>query len=75
LEPTADFSVDGGGSVETFGNETDAKRRYEYVRAITTSAPLFAEYDYIEGDVVLRLSHILTPAQAKQYERAFRDIV
>jgi hypothetical protein len=39
------------------------------------SAPLFAEYDYLEGAVMLRLSHKLTPSQAKAYERAFRRAV
>jgi hypothetical protein len=69
------FVVDNGGSVETFANKRDASIRHRYLHAISTSSPLFAEYNYIEGTVVLRLSHILTPAQAKAYERAFRRVV
>jgi hypothetical protein len=30
LPPSA-FDVEGGGSIETFNNESDARRRYEYV--------------------------------------------
>ena len=66
--------MSGGGSVETFESEDDAKRRYEYVSAIAKS-PLFAEYDYLEGTVFLRISSELTPTQAKACERAFRDAV
>lgn len=64
-----------GGSVETFANKPDASRRYRYLSAIAKSSPLFAEWDYLEGTVVLRLSSDLTPAQAKQYEHAFRRAV
>jgi hypothetical protein len=69
------FRVDNGGSVETFANKGDAERRYKYLHAISTSSSLFAEWNYVEGTVVLRLSHQLTPRQAKQYERAFRRAV
>jgi hypothetical protein len=71
----AGFDVDNGGSVETFPDKRAASIRYRYVHAIATSSSLFAEYNYLEGTVVLRLSHELTPAQAKRYERAFRHIV
>jgi hypothetical protein len=68
------FEVDDGGSVETFTNKGDAKRRFDYISAIAKS-PLFSEYDYLEGTVFLRVSHKLTPAQANAYERAFRRAV
>jgi hypothetical protein len=70
-----EFTVDNGGSVETFANKTNAQIRYRYIHAISTSSSLFAEWNYVEGTVVLRLSHELTPRQAKQYERAFRRAV
>jgi hypothetical protein len=71
----AGFDVDNGGSVETFQNKGEASRRYRHVHAIATSSSLFAEYDYVEGNVVLRISHELTPRQAKAYERALRRAV
>jgi hypothetical protein len=70
-----EFTVDNGGSVETFANTTNAQIRYRYIHAISTASSLFAEWNYVEGTVVLRLSHELTPRQAKQYERAFRRAV
>ena len=33
-------------------------------------SPLFAEYEYRKGTVLLRLSHYLTPHQAAEYKRA-----
>lgn len=66
----SDYSVDGGGAVEVFPDESGAKSRYSYLVALAKS-PLFAEYTYLQGKVVLRVAHELTPAQAKQYEVAF----
>ncbi len=74
VSPSGDFDVTGGGAVEVFASKADAKRRYEYVAAIAKS-PLFSEYDYLEGKALLRLSHILTPTQAKKYEAIFRRLV
>lgn len=71
---SGDFDVTGGGAVEVFASKADAKRRYDYVSAIAKS-PLFSEYDYLEGKVLLRLSHILTPTQAKRYEASLRRLV
>jgi len=73
LPPTKDFDTSSGGSVETFANQDDAKHRYDYVSAIAKGSALFAEYDYLERNALLRLSSKLTPAQAKVYEKAFRD--
>lgn len=69
------FVVDNGGSVETFPDTSSAQVRYRYIHAISTASSLFAEWNYVEGTVVLRLSHDLTPRQAKQYELAFRRVV
>lgn len=73
--PGLAFDVREGGSVETFSNSTDARNRFRYVSGIARSTPLFAEYDYLEGTVLLRVSRELTPTQAKAYERAFRRVV
>jgi hypothetical protein len=64
-----------GGSVETFVNKDEASRRYRYVKAISESSPLFVEYDYLEGTVLLHVSSRLTPVKAKAYETAFRKAV
>ncbi len=63
-----DFDVSDGGSLEMFKSESAAKRRYRYLKGITSSSPLFAEYSYLHGTVLLRLATELTPSQAKEYE-------
>jgi hypothetical protein len=69
LPKSKDWDIEGGGSIETFRNRADALRRYKYVRGFGTTS-LFAEYDYLSGKVLLRLSHVLTPKQAAAYKAA-----
>jgi len=65
----ANFDVDGGGSIETFSSSADLASRVAYVSRITQSAAIFAEYEYSSqsGLFFLRVSHYLTPTQAKDY--------
>lgn len=70
LKAWPDFDSNGGGTIETFASEDDTKKRYDYVHAISSSASLFAEYEYRDGLVLLRLSHYLTPRQAAAYQEA-----
>lgn len=59
-----------GGSVEVCANEADAAARAKYIQAVTRSIPALAEYDFVRGTVVVRVSHFLTPAQAADYKAA-----
>lgn len=68
-EPDA---TERGGSVEVFADEAGAKTRADYIQAITKSLPAAAEYDYLAGPVLVRVSHLLTPDQAKNYETAIK---
>lgn len=63
-------SVDLGGAVEVFGSPADAKTRAAYIQAVTKSMPALAEYDYVHGSVLVRVSHYLTPDQAAAYKTA-----
>jgi hypothetical protein len=54
----------GGGSVEVFENENDAKSRYEYVDAITRGSALCSEYHWLEGTSFLRVSRVDTTVKA-----------
>lgn len=63
--------VAAGGSVEVFTTHAAAVRRAGYIQA--TAVP-GAEYDYIAGRVLLRISGQLTPAQARRYSRALAAI-
>ena len=72
-EQGADISVSDGGSVEVFAMVEDAQRRFTYLQALSKSgSPLFAEYEYLDGVAILRVSNQLTPAEAKAYETAFK---
>jgi hypothetical protein len=59
-----------GGSVEVFANAEDAKRRADYIQAIVKSLPAMMEYDYAHGPVVVRVSKLLTPSQAAEFDKA-----
>jgi hypothetical protein len=72
-DQSADVSLDDGGSVETFATADDAKRRFDYIDGISKS-PLFAEYHWLRGTTLLRVSHKLTPDQAKEYETALMKV-
>ncbi|MGQ5640901.1 MULTISPECIES: hypothetical protein [unclassified Streptomyces] len=63
-------SVDLGGSIEVFATPADAKARATYIQTIAKSMPAVAEYDYVHGTVLVRVSHYLTPAQAAAYKTA-----
>ena len=73
LPNTDPIEVTSGGSVETFATEADMLARKTYIEGIARS-PLFAEYDYGQGTILLRLSHTLTPDQATAYQRAFATV-
>jgi hypothetical protein len=62
--------VERGGAVEVFANPADARARAQYVRGVTKSVPSLAEYDYVRGPLLVRVSHYLTPEQAATYESA-----
>ena len=72
LEGTPADDTDRGGSVEVFADEAGAKGRADYIQAIAKSLPAAAEYDYVAGKVLVRVSHLLTPDQAKEYEAAVK---
>ncbi|WP_405966122.1 hypothetical protein OG613_01180 [Streptomyces sp. NBC_00015] len=74
--PAADVSatdkgaVERGGAIEVFADAADAKARAEYIQTVTKSMPMLAEYDYVHGPVLVRVSHYLTPTQAAEYKAA-----
>jgi hypothetical protein len=64
-------SVDQGGSVELYPDETGAAARKKFIDDTTKAAPILGtEYSYLDGPVLLRVSQALTPAQAQEYQTA-----
>lgn len=62
--------VGRGGSIESYPDTAGAKARKDYLVAVTKGLPAATEYDYLAGTSVIRVSALLTPDQAKQYEAA-----
>jgi hypothetical protein len=61
-------SVELGGGVEVFRKAETAKVRAKFIQSATQSMQILgSEYDYVAGGILLRLSGVLTPAQAKKY--------
>lgn len=70
-----DPDINDGGSIEVFDNEADAKKRFDYVDAITRGGGPFTEYHWLVGKTFIRVSASLTPEQAKPYEAAAKKIL
>lgn len=64
-----------GGGVEVFADADAAQARVEYIQGIAKSSPMFAEYSYASGNVVVRVSKELVPGDATAYETALGKIV
>ncbi|KOU14512.1 hypothetical protein ADK52_36765 [Streptomyces sp. WM6372] len=62
--------VELGGSIEMFPDAADAKARHDYIQTVTKGIPTLTEYDYLHGTTLVRVSRLLTPAQAADYEKA-----
>lgn len=66
-------SVDLGGSIEVFASAADAQTRETYIQGILKAAPMLGtEYDFVVGDALIRVSQVLTPAEAQAYATAAR---
>ncbi len=69
------IGVQNGGSVEMFNTIEDAETRFNYISEISKTAPMFNEYEYINGKVILRVSRLLTPEQAAEYENTLSELL
>ncbi|MCU1681949.1 MAG: putative secreted protein [Amycolatopsis sp.] len=74
VEGSAADDTTRGGSVEVYADAAGAKTRMDYIQAIGKASPLFSEYDYVNGGVLVRVSHLLTPDQATNYEAATKSL-
>ena len=63
-------AVGAGGGVEVFATAAGAMARARYIQTIATRIPIFDEYDYLAGPVLVRVSAKLTPTQAAAYGQA-----
>ncbi|WP_328863153.1 hypothetical protein [Streptomyces sp. NBC_00306] len=61
-------AIERGGSVEVFKTQEEAQSRANYIETIAKSMPSATEYHYIADGILVRVSRVLTPTQAKEYE-------
>jgi hypothetical protein len=47
-----------------------AKGRAEYIQSVLKNSGLGAEYDYLRGPVLIRVTGNLSPSKARDYEKA-----
>lgn len=64
-------AVELGGSIEVFPAQEGAEARKAYIDGNAKLLPGLAEYSWVHGSALLRVSRLLTPGQAAEYERAF----
>lgn len=62
------------GSIEVFNNSDDLKARQDYINDIGKKSPMFAEYNYANGNALLRINKSVSPDEAKKYEDAFMKL-
>ncbi|MGW4825394.1 hypothetical protein ACWEP4_42615 [Streptomyces sp. NPDC004227] len=67
-------AVERGGAIEAFASPEDAQARAKYIESVTKSMSALAEYDYVQGSVLVRVSHYLTPKQAAEYKAAANEL-
>lgn len=71
-----DYQVEDGGSIEVFVNSGQAASRSSYIQTLIQDSPLFdAEYHFLEGTVLLRVSGRLTPEDTEIYESALASTI
>ncbi|MEW1761920.1 hypothetical protein AB0393_36155 [Streptomyces cyaneofuscatus] len=63
-------SVGLGGAIEVFTTAADARARADDIKNVTKGMPLLAEYGFVRGTVLIRVSHYLTPTQSADYKAA-----
>ena len=73
--PEDKTQTEHGGGVEVFPDAAGAKARMDRIQEIAKSlGGMINEYDYVKGGVLVRVSKLLTPDQAKEYETALSAI-
>lgn len=61
-------------TVEVFATEEDAKKRHDYIAAVTKEMPMFTQYLVLDGKVLARFDKSLLPDEVKAYEAALKKL-
>lgn len=64
-------STDCGATIEQWPNQKDAQARADYIQGILKASPMLgSEYDYVSGNLLLRVTGKLSADQAAAYKAA-----
>jgi hypothetical protein len=74
VEGAASDSVARGGSVETFATSAQAHTRAKELAVAADGSATAGEYHYYVGSSLIRVSQILTPFQAEDYQEAAQSL-
>jgi hypothetical protein len=66
--------IEVGGVIEVFADAAGAKARVKYLQSEAKGMTAQSEYDYVQGATLIRVSHYLTPTQAKEYETLIKQL-
>lgn len=69
-ETKEDVAVSDGGGIEIYPDNVGAQTRMDKLQAIGASMSQLIEYNYVHGNVLLRVAKRLTPDQAVEYDKA-----
>lgn len=66
------LGADCGATIEQFETPEAAQERSDYIQGLMgADGPLGTEYNYVDGDLLLRVTGELKPSEAEEYEAAF----
>ena len=72
IEGAEEDAIERGGSIEVFRDAELAKGRAEYIQSVLKNSGLGAEYDYLRGPVLIRVTGHLSPSKARDYDTRLR---
>jgi hypothetical protein len=66
-----ELGAECGASIEIWADQAAAQARMDYIQGILASTTVLGtEYDYVRGDAIIRVTGVLKPSEAAEYEAA-----
>lgn len=63
------------GTVEVFASPADAKKRHDYIAEVTAGMPMLLQYQFLRGNVLVRLPKAFTPSETAVYKAELEMII
>lgn len=72
---TPDSGDEFEATIEVFASPADAQKRHDYIDQVTSGVPMFVQYQFLRGNVLLRLPKAFTPSETAAYKTAMEKII